>query len=105
MFGPPGSGKCHLALRFALVENGWRVLFTRITDPVQRQQIARRELALESAIAKLDKYHLLILDDLAFVTKDQAETSVRVWGMRKDVVVDASTVACAARIFPSQCFW
>ena len=26
--------------------------------------------------AKLDKYHLLILDDLAYVTKDQAETSV-----------------------------
>ena len=25
---------------------------------------------------KLDKYHLLILDDLAYVTKDQAETSV-----------------------------
>jgi len=36
----------------------------------------RRELALEAAIAKLDKYHLLILDDLAYVTKDQAETSV-----------------------------
>jgi hypothetical protein len=32
--------------------------------------------ALESAIAKLDKYHLLILDDLAYVTKDQAKTSV-----------------------------
>ena len=39
-------------------------------------EIARRELALESAIAKLDKYHLLVLDDLAYVTKDQAETSV-----------------------------
>jgi hypothetical protein len=34
------------------------------------------ELALEAAIAKLDKFHLLILDDLAYVTKDQAETSV-----------------------------
>lgn len=38
--------------------------------------MARRELTLESAIAKLDKYHLLILDDLAYVAKDQAETSV-----------------------------
>jgi DNA replication protein DnaC len=52
------------------------VLFTRTTDLVQRLQVARRELALESAIAKLDKVHLLILDDLAYVTKDQAETSV-----------------------------
>jgi hypothetical protein len=42
----------------------------------KKLQIARRDLALEAAIAKLDKYHLLILDDLAYVTKDQAETSV-----------------------------
>jgi len=33
-------------------------------------------LVLESAIAKLDRYDLLILDDIAYVTKDQAETSV-----------------------------
>jgi DNA replication protein DnaC len=78
LFGPPGGGKSHLAaaLGFALVENGWRVLFTRTTDLVQRLQIARRDLAREAAIAKLDKFHLLILDDLAYVTKDQAETSV-----------------------------
>jgi DNA replication protein DnaC len=48
----------------------------RTTDLVQRLQVARRELALESTIAKLDKYHLLILDDIAYVSKDQAETSV-----------------------------
>src|SRR5690242_18095123 len=78
LFGPPGGGKSHLAaaLGFALVEHGWRVLFTRTTDLVQRLQIARRELALEAAIVKLDKFHLLILDDIAYVTKDQAETSV-----------------------------
>src|SRR5215470_8770745 len=78
LFGPPGGGKSHLAaaIGLALVENGWRVLFTRTSDLVQRLQIARRELALESALAKLDKYHLLILDDIAYVSKDQAETSV-----------------------------
>lgn len=78
VFGPPGGGKSHLAaaIGLGLVENGWRVLFTRTTDLVQRLQVARRELALEAAIAKLDKYHLLILDDLAYVTKDQPETSV-----------------------------
>ena len=65
-----------LALAHALVENGWRVMFSRTTDLVQRLQVARRELALESTIAKLDRYDLLILDDLAYVTKDQAETSV-----------------------------
>ena len=78
IFGPPGGGKSHLsaAIGLALVENGWRVLFARTTDLVQRLQAARRELALEAAIAKLDRYDLLILDDIAYVTKDQAETSV-----------------------------
>jgi DNA replication protein DnaC len=78
LFGPPGGGKSHLAaaIGLALVENGWRALFMRTSDLVQRLQIARRELALESALAKLDKYHLLILDDIVYVSKDQAETSV-----------------------------
>lgn len=78
MFGPPGGGKSHLAaaIGLALIENGWRVLFARTTDLVQKLQVARRELQLEAAIAKLDKFDLLILDDLAYITKDQAETSV-----------------------------
>src|SRR3984885_2936320 len=77
-FGPPGAGKSHLAaaIGLALVEKGWRVLFTRTTDLGQKLQLARRDLVLEAAIAKLDKYHLLILDDLAYLAKDQAETSV-----------------------------
>src|ERR671926_1143913 len=78
LFGPPGGGKSHLAaaLGLALVENGWRVLYTRTTDLVQKLQAARRDLQLAAAIARLDKYHLLILDDIAYVTEDQAETSV-----------------------------
>jgi DNA replication protein DnaC len=78
LFGPPGGGKSHLsaALGLALVENGWRVLFTRTTDLVQRLQVARRDLSLENAITKIDRYDLLILDDITYVTKDQAETSV-----------------------------
>lgn len=78
LFGPPGGGKSHLAsaIGLSLIENGWRVLFTRTTDLVQKLQIARRELCLEAAINKLDRFDLLILDDLAYVTKDQAETSV-----------------------------
>jgi DNA replication protein DnaC len=78
LFGPPGAGESHLAsaIGFALVENGRRVSFTRASDLVQRLQVARREFALESALAKLDKYHLLILDDISYISKDQAETSV-----------------------------
>lgn len=78
MFGPPGAGKTHLAagLGRRLIDQGYRVFFTRTTDLVQRLQTARRELTLPSAIEKLDKLDLLILDDLSYVEKDQAETSV-----------------------------
>lgn len=78
MFGPPGAGKTHLAagLGRRLIDQGYRVFFTRTTDLVQRLQTARRELSLPSAIEKLDKFDLLILDDLSYVEKDQAETSV-----------------------------
>jgi len=78
LFGSPGGGKSHLAaaIGLALIENGWRVLFTRTTDLVQKLQVARRELNLEAAISRLDRFDLMILDDLAYVTKDQAETSV-----------------------------
>ena len=77
LLGPPGGGKSHLssAIGLSLLEKGWRVLFARTSELVQRLQVARRELALESAIAKLDRFDLLILDDLAYVAKDQAETS------------------------------
>jgi len=64
------------AIGLALIENGWRILFTRTTDLVQKLQVARRELNLEAAINRLDRFDLLVLDDLAYVTKDQAETSV-----------------------------
>ena len=50
--------------------------FERIIARRCRIQVARRDLELEAAISKLDKYQLLILDDIAYVTKDQAETSV-----------------------------
>jgi len=71
-------GKSHIAaaLSRALVENGYRVLFTRTTDLVQRLQTARQELGLAAAIDKLDRFHLLVLDDLSYVRKTQAETSV-----------------------------
>jgi DNA replication protein DnaC len=77
VFGPPGVGKSHLAaaIGHALVDNGYRVLFSRTVDLVQRLQAARRELALPATLAKLDRFDLLVLDDISYVRKDQAETS------------------------------
>jgi DNA replication protein DnaC len=78
MFGPPGAGKSHLAcaLGHALIDRGWRVLFISTSELVQRLQAARRDLRLPAELAKLDRFDLLILDDLSYVRRDQAETSV-----------------------------
>jgi DNA polymerase III delta prime subunit len=44
LFGPPGTGKSHTASAIGrtLVENGYRVLFTRTTEIVQKLQAARQ---------------------------------------------------------------
>jgi DNA replication protein DnaC len=78
LFGPPGVGKSHLvcALGHALIDVGRRVLFSRCSELVQRLQAARRDLRLPQELAKLDRFDLLILDDLSYVRRDQAETSV-----------------------------
>jgi len=77
-FGPPGVGKSHLVcgLGHALIDAGRRVLFTRCSDLVQRLQAARRDLRLPAELTKLDRFDLLILDDLSYVRRDQVETSV-----------------------------
>ena len=77
VLGPPGTGKSHLAaaIGLALVERGYRVLYARATDLVQKLQAARRDYALEAAIRRLHKFHLVVLDDIAYVDKDRDETS------------------------------
>ncbi len=78
IFGPSGVGKTHLAAAIGekLVESGYRVLFSKTTEIVQKLQLAKRALALPSALEKLDKYDCLILDDFGYVQKDQDETNV-----------------------------
>src|SRR3990170_872677 len=78
IFGPPGVGKSHVGcgIGHALIEAGYRVLYMRTSELVQRLQAARQSLQLPQALAKLDRYDLLILDDLSYVRRDQAETSV-----------------------------
>jgi DNA replication protein DnaC len=60
IFGPSGTGKTHAAAAIGagLIDHGYRVLFTRTADLVQKLQAARRDLALPAALAKLDKFVL-----------------------------------------------
>jgi DNA replication protein DnaC len=75
-FGPPGKSHVACGIGHALIDAGYRVLYRRTSELVQRLQAARQGLQLPQALAKLDRYDLLILDDISCVRKDQAETSV-----------------------------
>ena len=78
LFGPSGVGKTHLAaaIGHGLVAQGKRVRFLSATHLVQQLQIAKQELRLIEAIGRLDKFALLILDDIGSVKKSELETSV-----------------------------
>jgi DNA replication protein DnaC len=78
IFGASGVGKTHLcaAIGYGLVEKGIRVLFTSTTKLVQNLQVARREYQLPAALDKLSRYGVIILDDIGYVRKDEAETHV-----------------------------
>mgnify|MGYP003780358327 FL=1 len=52
------------------------VRYVSATALVQQLQRARTALSLPEALAKLDKYRVLIVDDLAYVKKSEHETSV-----------------------------
>jgi DNA replication protein DnaC len=78
MFGPSGTGKTHAsrALARSMIELGKRVKFFSATTLVQQLQQAKLQLQLPVWLSKLDRYDLLILDDLGYVKKTEAETSV-----------------------------
>lgn len=78
IFGPSGVGKTHLAAAIGhrLVQHGMRVLFMKTTVLVQKLQVAYNEHKLGDFLAKLAKFQLLILDDIGYVKKSDAETSV-----------------------------
>lgn len=78
LFGASGVGKTHLAAGVArrMVELGKRVKFFSAIALVQQLQQAKLQLHLQSALKKLDRFDLLILDDVGYVKKSEAETSV-----------------------------
>lgn len=78
IFGASGLGKTHLAsaLGYSLIEKGIRVKFSTSTMLVQELQRAKEDLKLSLLLQKLDKYELLILDDIGYVKKDDDESQV-----------------------------
>jgi DNA replication protein DnaC len=76
LFGASGVGKTHLAcgIAYALIEQGHRVKFTTATHLVQSLQHAKETLRLAEVLTRMDKYTVLIIDDIGYVKKDNQET-------------------------------
>jgi len=78
VFGLPGRGKSHLvcAIGHELILQGHRVLFTPTYRLVQQLLAAKRDLLLDKALARLDRYAAVILDDIGYVQQSRDEMEV-----------------------------
>ena len=78
LIGPSGVGKSHIAaaLGHRLIEQGIKVKWMTATALVQQLQQAKKELDLMGEMSRLDKYRVLIIDDIGYVKKSDSETQV-----------------------------
>ncbi len=78
IFGNPGTGKTHLCIAFAQewCPLGRKVLFFTAANLVQQLLQAKQTLQLEQLIKKLDRYEVLIIDDISYVPFERHETDV-----------------------------
>jgi DNA replication protein DnaC len=78
VFGLPGRGKTHFAcsVGYELAQSGRTVLFTSTFKIVGRLVRAKRDLEFESELRRLDRFEVLILDDIGYVQQDREEMEV-----------------------------
>ena len=77
-FGLPGRGKTHLlgAIAHELVQRGFTVYFTPAYQLVQDLLVAKRELVLAQALQRLDRYDVVLVDDIGYIQQDREEMEV-----------------------------
>ena len=77
-FGLPGTGKTHLAaaLGYEWIESDHSVLFTPTYQLVGRLLRAKRDLDLERELRRLDRFQVVILDDIGYVQQSCEEMEV-----------------------------
>jgi len=78
LIGPSGVGKSHIAAALALqlIDQGIRAKWLSATALVQHLQQAKQSLDLMTAMTRFDKYRVVIIDDIGYVKKNDAETQV-----------------------------
>ncbi len=78
IFGNPGTGKSHLSIALARewCLLGRKVRFFTAASLVQLLLEAKAQLKLEQLIKKLDRFDILIIDDISYVPFEKHETDV-----------------------------
>lgn len=78
-FGLPGRGKSHLAAaitRELIVKRGCPAYFTSTHRLVERLLVAKQRLELEKELKKLDRFEVVVLDDIGYVQQSREEMEV-----------------------------
>jgi len=77
-FGAPGRGKSHTlsAVGHELIRRGISVLWCPAYQLVQRLLAAKRDLALEAELRRLDRFDVVALDDIGYVQQGREEMEV-----------------------------
>lgn len=78
-FGLPGRGKSHLAAaitREVILNRRCPAYFTSTHRLVERLLAAKQRLELEKALRKLDRFEVVVLDDIGYVQQSREEMEV-----------------------------
>ncbi len=68
-FGPPGTGKSHLAIALAIkaCQAGHRVAFATAQQWIDRLEQAQHRNALDAELKRLERYNLLVVDEIGYL--------------------------------------